>query len=223
MAMAALLTELLMEEHGGKSTMDFIRSYAESYAIGRNMPQHLAEDAVSEALLKLSTRLGEYDRTRAAFSTWAIGIVKNELRNMARKDARRNSMLALSIDEEDHGDNARPALVIESIVGDEFGIDNIIDSEQRTEDNRAMAALANNIFGDYDAVVDGRVVKRSLLLACVDAYATVGHHGWAAAASRMTGVSEQVISNKRSMARIMWERREEKMRSGTSQPGGSIS
>lgn len=215
---AARTTELLLaQDGGGQNNLRAIRKYAYGFAAGRNMPMHLVEDAVAEALIKILKVVHTYDSRRAKFTTWAIAIVKNELKNAARADTRRNAHVEFSVD--DLGEDG--VLVIEAVLGYTFDIHTLIAREDRTELHAAMKALAHKIFGNYATVVDGQPIRLPLLDACVTAYERRDGQTWAAIASRETGISQAVISNKKADARRTWDSwKEREMTSLDLQPGG---
>ena len=189
---------LLQRTKDGTLNIDVIRRYAYGYTKTKNMPFYLAEDAIANAMMRLVMHIKEYDPKQSSFLTWAIAIVKNELRSAARKDARKNKLFALSLDEETEDG----ALLAEVVEGDNLSVDDLIALEE-VERYRFMAKIARSELGTY-TTAEGE--EREVLDACLESYIRNDGSQWMSDAGRRSGVGKFKIFRAIERIRRIWNK-----------------
>lgn len=207
---------LLSARKGGDRTvLDELRAYAYSYASQRNMPIHLADDALGNALVRLTRKIHRFNPDKGEFIAWAKKFVKNELRTIARLDADRNSYIAFSLDDATDGIISHEAL---------SGDDHAYDLEERDYYNTLFEKMRHVAYYELGTCVEkqgGKPTRAKLYPRCVEAYQVRDGEGWITLAARLAGLHPRTISNRRDRARRRWKSIQEKERSLDLQDGGS--
>jgi len=199
-----MIVKKLFEDAGprGHKNIDIIRRYAYSYASGHNLPLHLVEDALAEALFSMVKNFKQYDQRKGSFRTWAITIVKNALADAAKADATENRNLAFSLDTVGGGDD--DGLMIETVLGYTFGAEDLIAAEEKVR-FRMMATLARKVFGYVSTVLNGEYADISIYDLAVEAYQERDGTGWRSIVARKSGISRSLLGRRQEVARRTWE------------------
>lgn len=189
----------------GNSVVDYLVRYAYGYVLSRNMPGHLAEEAVGNAMVRMVENIGKYDPLLGEFTTWATQIVKNELRSLARNDSRYHSKIAFSIDEEASGDDGDSILKIEQVIGDSLSADDLIAMEEK-EQFGVMEKLARRALGRYSRyTLFGDLLEGEVFDAAVKAYKERDGIGWRGKVVNITGLSYSTLNTRIARAERTWK------------------
>ena len=182
---AGMLKRRLEEKTGsGRTALEAIFRYARSHAKRRNMPYHLVEDAIANAMVRMMDKITEYDPTKSGgdFSRWAISFVRNELLNIARNDLSKNIVISVYLDEED-GDG----ILTSEGIPDPKSIDVEEDVEVSMQREILVSLLGEDVYKE-----------------CVAAYAETGEKGWMQKAAKESNVTAMRISRAKDKARRIW-------------------
>lgn len=192
----------MFEESGpsGHTNEEILRRYAYARAYNKNIPEHLVEDAISSTFVKLVKGFNSFDPDKASFRTWATAILKNELANVVREDVKENSKIGFRLDW--ISDDSEVSM--ERVLGYTFGVDDLIEAEEKRR-YQIMAALARKTLGDYAAVVKGEVARLSVYDLGVKIYSMRDGYGWMTRTAIEAGISKQLLSQRVSRAKDIWE------------------
>lgn len=182
---AGMLRERLAEVNSyGTTTWESIFRYARAHAKRRNMPFHLVEDAISNALVRMMDNISKYDPTKSSgdFSRWAIRFVRNELLNIARNDLDKNRRISVYLDEEDE-----EGILVAEGIPDPKTLEPDVDYETEQMREIMISLLGKEVY-----------------LECVAAFAETGKRGWAQKAARETRVTAMSISRAKDRAKSLW-------------------
>jgi RNA polymerase sigma factor (sigma-70 family) len=186
----------------GHTNFEILEKYAFGYAKKRGIPMDLVDDALGKAMERIVENIGKYDVKRGInFRTWAISIVKNEIRTAVRNDLYKNEKIKVFIDQVTEDGS----LVVEAIEGDRLGPEDLIDLGERETKRR----IATSVLGTFEDYIEGRLSQISVYQKALEIFCgsnSGNEWGWISDLSSATGISRQTIHARIEKAAGIWQR-----------------
>lgn len=199
-----LVIKRLFVERGpsGHTNFEILERYAFGYAKKRGIPMDLVEDALGKAIERIVENIGKFDVKRGVkFRTWAISIVKNEIRTAVRNDLYRQDKIEVSIDQSTEDGS----LVAEAIEGDRLGPEDLIELGEKETKRR----IASSVLGTFEGYIEGRLSNIPVYQKALEIfYGNSGDNdwGWISDLSNATGITRQTIHTRIEKAAGIWQR-----------------
>lgn len=199
----------------GETVFEKLQRVVKYGAWRRGVPDYVAEETFSHAMEKLLRYIDDYNPTKGAFINWASVICKNTMSNEVRDDVTENSRhLALEgvTDAmwDDKWDDKPARGMIEALSAD-FGIQTIVEHEQRLETARRQYEIARQVLGTYETYRDNEWVQVPIIDVYLEAWIETGGRGWLTRSAEITGIPKHKLSRWNSKARLIWQKRQKEM------------